>query len=99
MHNLIELGEHLEELIDDARALEVFNTAAIGTAGLNGFDLTVQELHRELAGDLISTTAIRVVVLNTDSTVSERLPAEITGEIARGKGDDVRGSNNHDVLL
>ena len=99
MHNLVELGEHLKALIANRGALEVFDPVTIGTAGLNGFDLTVQEFHRELAGDLVSTTAIRVVVLNTDSTVAERLPAEITGEIARGQGDDVRGSNNHDVLL
>lgn len=99
MHNLVELGEHLKELIDDRGGLEEFHTAAIDTAGLNGVNLSVQEFHRELAGRLVSPPAIRVVVLNTDSTVAERLPAEITGEIARGKSDDVRGSNNHDVLL
>lgn len=99
MHNLVEFGEHLKELIDDRGALEELNTATIGATGLNGFDLTVQEFHRELAGRLVSPPAIRVVVLDTDSTVSERLPSEITGEIAAGKGDDVRGSNNHCVLL
>jgi len=99
IHNLIEFGEHLKELIDDRGALEELNTATIGATGLNGFDLTVQEFHRELAGNLMIATTVRVVVLDTDSTVAERLPSEITGEIARGQGDDVRGSNNHDVLL
>lgn len=99
MHNLVELGEHLKELIDDRGGLEEFHTAAIDTAGLNGVNLSVQEFHREPAGNLMIATTVCVVVLDTDSTVAERLPAEITGEIARGKGDDVRGSNNHDVLL
>ena len=99
MHNLIELCEHLKELGEDRGGLEVFNTTTIGATCADAVNLSVQEFHRVAAGRLVSPPAIRVVVLDTDSTVSERLPSDITGEIARGQGDDVRGSNNHDVLL
>jgi len=99
LRGLEEFGEHLEELGKDRGGGEALDPAAPSTAGDDGFNATVQEFHREPAGRLMSTPTVSVDVLDTDSTVSERLPSEITGEIARGQGDDVRGSNNHDVLL
>lgn len=97
LRGLEEFGEHLAELGEDSGALEELDTTTAGTAGGDAFDLTVQELRREPAGDLMITTAIRVFVGSLNTPITAIIEAEVTGEISRGKDDGAGEADDHGV--
>lgn len=99
LRDLVELCEHLKELIDDRGGGEALDPTAPSTAGDDAFDLTVQELHREPAGRLVIATAVSVFIGSLNSTVAEAVESEVTGLIARGKGDGAGETDDHGVLL
>ena len=59
--------------------------------------MTIQEFHRVVTGNLMSTSAVSVDVGCFNSTIAEGNEAEVTSDITRGQGNDIVKMHHHDL--